>query len=263
MPGAITSKRMPEADPTRLVDKTFWEQEYYWADADLPCRPDPALPFDRALGAALLELAGVDGEQRVIEVGCAPAKWLVHVAEQTGARVEGIEYSAHGAELSAANLRMCGVDGAIHHADFFTHDASDYDLVLSLGFIEHFDELEEVFDRHVAFMAPGGRLLLGVPNFLGLNGFLQRHSDPAYLGLHNLRAMDPAVLRRLGERSGLRLLDQRYLGGPDAVIVKPGPWWVKGIVLAEGRLRRLALSERLSHRLFAPYLLTTYCKPRA
>lgn len=254
---------MPETDPTRLVDKAFWEQEYYWADAELPCRPDPDLPIDRALGAALLELAGVGPGDSVMEIGCAPAKWLVHLAEGTGARVEGIEYSEQGAQLSAANLRACGVEGRIHQADFFTHEASGYDLVLSLGFIEHFEELDEVFARHVAFVAPGGRLLLGVPNFLGLNGFLQRHSDPSYLALHNLRAMEPAELRRLGDRNGLRLVDQRYVGGCDAVIVKLGPRWVTGIVLAEGRLRRLRFAERISHRWFAPYLLTTYSKPRA
>jgi SAM-dependent methyltransferase len=199
----------------------------------------------------------------VLEIGCAPAKWLVHLAETAGPHVEGIEYSEPGAQLSTANLSACGIEGVIHHADFFTHEVSGYDLVLSLGFIEHFEELDEVFARHVAFVAPGGRLLLGVPNFLGLNGFLQRHSDPAYLALHNLRAMDPSELRRLGESNGLEILDQRYLGGTDAVIVKPGPWWVKGIVLAEGRLRRLRFAGRLNHRWFSPYLLTAYSKPRA
>jgi hypothetical protein len=103
---------------------------------------------------------------------------------------------------------------------------------------------------------------LGVPNFLGFNGLLQRRSDPSYLALHNLRAMEPANLRRLGERSGLRLLEQRHLGGADGVIVKPGPRWVTGIVLAEGRLLRLGLTARLNNRWFAPYLLTAYVKPR-
>jgi SAM-dependent methyltransferase len=254
---------MSDAEPTRLVDKAFWEEQYYWSDAELPCRPDPCLPFDRALGDALLETAGVGAGDSVIEIGCAPAKWLVHIAQRTGAHVEGLEYSERGARLSAANLKMCRVEGTIHQADFFTCEAGSYDLVLSLGFIEHFEELDEVFARHVAFLAPGGQLVLGVPNFLGLNGFLQRHSDPAYLSLHNLRAMDPPKLRRLGEQNGLRVVDQRYLGGPDAVIVKPGPWWVKGIVLAEGRLRRLRVTERMSYRWFAPYLLTTYAKPQA
>ncbi len=250
------------AQPTALADKRFWEREYYWAEAELPCRPDPGLPFDRALGSALSELAGVGAGDKVIEIGCAPAKWLVHLAETTGAHVEGIEYSERGAALSAANLSACGVQGRVHHADFFTHDAGEYDLVLSLGFIEHFEELDEVFARHVEFIRPGGRLLLGVPNFLGLNGFLQRHSDPSYLGLHNLRAMEPAELRRLGERSGLQLLDQRYLGGADAVIVKPGPRWVTGIILAEGRLLRLGVTTGANNRWFAPYLLTAYAKPR-
>lgn len=255
--------RIPESDPTRLVDKTFWEQEYYWARSELPCRPDPDLPFDRAMGAALLELACVGPGDSVVEIGCAPAKWLVHLAEGTGARVEGIEYSEQGAQLSAANLRACGVEGTIHQVDFFTAKPSGYDLVLSLGFIEHFEELEEVFARHVAFVAPGGRLLLGVPNFLGLNGFLQRHSDPSYLALHNLRAMDPAKLRQWGDQNGLRLVDQRYVGGCDPVIVKIGPRWVTAIVLAEARLRRLAFTERINHRWVSPYLLMTYVKPSA
>jgi SAM-dependent methyltransferase len=253
---------MQEAEPTTLADKSFWEHEYYWAEAELPCRPDAGLPFDRALGSALSELAGVGPGDSVIEIGCAPAKWLVHIAEITGARVEGIEYSERGAELSQANLRACGVDGQIHHADFFAQEAVEHDLVLSLGFIEHFEELDEVFARHVEFVRPGGRLLLGVPNFLGLNGFLQRHSDPSYLELHNLRAMEPAELRRLGEERGLQLLDQRYLGGADAVIVKPGTRWATGVVLAEGRLLRLGLTTGLSNRWFAPYLLTAYSKPR-
>ncbi len=260
---AEADSRASAADPTRLVEKTFWEQEYYWADAGLPCRPDSELPIDRAIGAALRELAGVGPGDSVMEIGCAPAKWLVHLAEATGARVEGIEYSEQGAQLSSANLRACGVAGTIHQADFFTYEPSGYDLVVSLGFIEHFEELEEVFARHVAFVAPGGRLLLGVPNFLGLNGVLQRHSDPSYLALHNLRAMDPAELRRLGERNGLGVFDQRYLGGVDAVVVKPGPRWVRAVMLAEGALRRLRFVERINHRWFAPYLLTTYSKPRA
>jgi SAM-dependent methyltransferase len=254
---------MTEPAPTGLVEKTFWEQEYYWTDVQLPCRPDLDLPIDQALGAALRELAGVGPGDSVMEIGCAPAKWLVHIAEGTGACVEGIEYSERGAALSSANLRACGVEGTIHHADFFTHEASKYDLVMSLGFIEHFEDLDEVFARHAAFVKPGARLILGVPNFLGFNGFLQRHSDPSYLALHNLRAMDPGELRRLGDQSGLQILDQRYLGGVDPVIVKPGPRWVNGIVLVESRLRRLPLAERISHRWFAPYLLTTYGKPSA
>jgi len=197
---------VPETHPTQLVEKTFWEQDYYWSEAELPCRPDSQLPFDRALGAALLELADVGPGDRVIEIGCAPAKWLVHLAERTGAHVEGIEYSERGAELSTANLRACGVEGTIYQADFFTHEVSGYDLVLSLGFIEHFEELDGVFARHAAFVAPGGRLLLGVPNFRGFNGFLQRHSDTSYLALHNLRAMDAAELRRLGAHHGCGFL---------------------------------------------------------
>jgi SAM-dependent methyltransferase len=252
---------MTDADLTKLVDKSFWEEEYYWADVRPPCRPDPDLPFDMALGAALARLAPVGPGDSVIEIGCAPAKWLAFYGERFGAHVEGIEYSAKGAELSQANLDACGVSGTIREEDFFNCDVTEHDLVVSLGFIEHFDELESVFARHLDFVKPGGRLLIGVPNFRGLNRVLQRWSDPSYLALHNLRAMDPALYREFGAAHGLDLLAQEYIGGTDPIIVKLGPPHVNAIILAEARLRRLSVGRRFNHAWFAPYLLTVLRKP--
>ncbi len=194
----------------------------------------------------------------VVEVGCAPAKWLGFYAERFGAYVEGIEYSEKGAKLSQDNLDMLGVQGRIVHDDFFTTDPQIYDLVVSLGFIEHFEDLDSAFARHLDFVAPEGRLLIGVPNFRGVNRLLQRWADPSYLALHNLRAMDPRLYVQFGARHGLELLAQRYIGGPDPIIVKLGRRWVTPLVLAEARLRRLDAVARFESGLTSPYLITVY-----
>ena len=81
--------------------------------------------------------------------------------------MEGIEYSEQGAELSRRNLDACGLAGNIRHADFFDCEPSRNDLVLSMGFIEHFDDLEGVFARHLDFLAPGGRLLVEISTSAG------------------------------------------------------------------------------------------------
>ena len=197
----------------------------------------------------------------VIEIGCAPAKWLVHLAERYGVRVAGIEYTEKGAAFSRANLEACGVEGTIHYADFFAFGAREHDLVVSLGFIEHFDELEDVFARHVAFVAPGGRLVLGVPNFRGLNRLLQRWSDPDYLALHNMRATAPELWRRLAREHGLTPIAVRHIGGPDPVIVRLHGGPARVVAMAEARFRRLRVAERLDHPWFSSYLFMVFGRP--
>jgi SAM-dependent methyltransferase len=247
--------------PKRLVEPRFWDDEYIWADARPPLRPDPELPFDRVLMRALAEWAQPRPGEHVLEIGCAPGKWLVHLAERHGARVEGIEYTAKGAAFTRANFAACDVDGVVHEADFFDFPPTERDLVLSLGFIEHFDDLPDVFARHVAFVRPGGRLVLGVPNFRGLNRLLQRRADPGYLALHNLEAMRPELWRRLATENGLAVETARHIGGPDPVIVRLRGAAVTAVALIEARFRRLAITERLDHPWFSPYLFMVFRRP--
>jgi SAM-dependent methyltransferase len=238
-----------------LADQRFWEEEYIWSDVEPPVRPDPELEFDRALMDAFVHHAPLSAGATVLEIGCAPAKWLVYLAERFGARVEGVEYSPKGAAISRENLAACGVDGEIHEADFFEFETDPVDMVVSLGFIEHFDDLQDVFDRHVRLVRPGGRLVVGVPNFTGWNGLLQRIGDSPYLALHNRRAMDPAMLRRLAAEQGLHEEFLGHLGGPDPVIVRSRRAPVTALVLAGRRVRRLRFTEGLNHRWFSSYLL--------
>lgn len=253
--------RMTDDSLTRLATPEFWDEEYFWAGTKPPLRPDPALPFDRTLMRAFETWAAPARGERVLELGCAPAPWLVWLAERFGAQVEGVEYAPKGAEFSRANLAASGVEGTIHEADVFAMEPLQRDMVVSLGFIEHFDDLDAVFARHLEFVAPGGRLVIGVPNFRGVNGWLQKRADPEYLGLHNLEAMRPQLYRRLAAQHGLEVIACEHIGGPDPVIVRAPRGLPKLLVLAEGRLRRLRAMERFDHRLWSSYLFTVLRRP--
>jgi SAM-dependent methyltransferase len=255
-----------EGAPTNIVEKSFWENDYYWADATLPCRADMEFAFDRSLARALAAHAPVDSGESVLEVGCAPAKWLIFYAERFGARIAGIEYSQKGARLSRENLAAAGVSGDIQQADFFEVEPHPHDLVLSIGFIEHFDDPREALGRHLDFIAPGGRLAVGVPNFRGLNGALQRLAEPGYLAIHNTTTMHRSFYRDFARLHSLELEHLGYLGGFDPVIVRlnRGPLLsprraIPGAVtLAESRFRRLGIAEKLEHPWLSNYLLAVY-----
>lgn len=210
------------AEHENLATKDFWSDTYLTA-YEVPSRPSAAIPFERCMIAELDSRAPVQRRARVVELGCAPGRWMVHYAERFDAEVEGVEYTEYGAEQTRANLEACGVDGTVHHADFWEFEPErPYDLVISQGFIEHFTDVEAAFARHLALLAPEGRLALQVPNYQGVNRVLQRWCDPDWLALHNMDAMGDGLYRRLAERHGMELEAVSYFGGfdPDLISVR-------------------------------------------
>jgi SAM-dependent methyltransferase len=255
--------------PVNIVDKSFWENGYYWAEVELPCRADMGFAFDRSLAGALAAHAPAVSGESVLEIGCAPAKWLIFYAERFGARVTGIEYSDKGAALSRRNLAAAGVSGEVELGDFFAVEPARHQLVVSIGFIEHFDEPEQVLARHLDFVEPGGRIAVGVPNFRGLNGAVQWLARPDYLAIHNRAAMRPKLFRDFARKQGLELEHLGYLGGFDPIIIglNRGPLLAPrraipgAITLLEGRFRRLGIADHLEHRWLSSYLLAVYRVP--
>jgi len=103
----------------------------------------------------------------------------------------------------------------MYRRDFFS-DLSDlprFDVVMSLGFIEHFDDLDDVFKRHVSLLRKGGILILQVPNFRGINRKVLAWLAPETQSRHNLEAMDLRNWRRLEGTHGLKPVFEGYIGG--------------------------------------------------
>ena len=76
-------------------------------------------------------------------------------------------------------------------------------VACSFGFIEHFWNLEEVIERHVKLVKPGGTLILAAPNFRGLQYAFDRLLDAANLRRHVIKAMDLRAWREILLRNGM------------------------------------------------------------
>jgi SAM-dependent methyltransferase len=135
----------------------------------------------------------------VLEVGCAPGKTLAWVARALGARVAGIDYSERGIGFAAELFAALGLQADLRCEDLSatSFPSSSFDLVYSVGLVEHFDQPGPVIESHVRLTRPGGRTLVIVPNYGGLYGRLQRYFYPENLAIHNLEIMAEAALRGL------------------------------------------------------------------
>ena len=102
-----------------------------------------------------------------------------------------------------------------NNTDFFNFSTDGkYDIVFSLGFIEHFNDTRDVILRHVDLLAPGGLLLIVLPNLLGLNGWIQRRFDKENYDAHNLKSMEIDQLKKIMATFSLKDLRVEYTRKP-------------------------------------------------
>ncbi|WP_151448096.1 class I SAM-dependent methyltransferase [Lacisediminimonas profundi] len=249
-----------------LTEVQFWED--YWAGCKLPSEVDQDFSFERCVASAIKEhLPPVTGD--VLEVGCAPGKWLAFMAKEFGLTPHGIEYSEAGSRATLKNFELLGLpSGQVQSGDFFKlQPGRQYDVVMSFGFIEHFSDVDSVVESHLQWLKPGGVLILGVPNFRGIYHPLQRVLDPGILDKHNLEIMRPEYFRHLAVRYNLTPDFIGYVGSfePSLPIAKPGSsrpaqLLVRAFLRVMRKVRNLHMLDTINHPTFSSYLLSIYRK---
>ncbi len=155
---------------------------------------------------------------KIIEIGCAPGKYLINFHKQFGYMPYGVEYSEEGCSITKNNFLKAGINPEnIIKADFFDdsfqlQNQKKYDLVFSRGFIEHFDDVDKVIDNHIKLLKDGGYLIVSIPNIRGINYSILKLSNRNSLITHNFSIMDKKVFRKLFENRDLNFIYCNYIG---------------------------------------------------
>jgi SAM-dependent methyltransferase len=203
--------------PNDLAGNDYWDE--LWALQKLPAevRKGRSPVIDKitdVLDAYLPRQAHLD----FLEIGGAPAQWLVYVARTRRYNFHLLDYSSVGLKLAARNLEMLNVEAAVHYGDMFddTLNIGSFDVVMSLGVIEHFGDLTQVVRAHAKFLRPGGTLILGVPNFSGVKRVVKRFLSPQDYARHNLASMKSRAWDAFEYDLALSRVYRGYVGGFEA-----------------------------------------------
>ena len=94
---------------------------------------------------------------RALEVGGTPGQYLAYMHRRFGYTVTCLDYSPEGCLKARENFHLLGIDGEVVVGDLFDRDLvlEPYDVVYSLGLVEHFSDLETVVRHHLRFLRPG------------------------------------------------------------------------------------------------------------
>lgn len=196
-----------------ILDNSFWDQ--HWDEIALPQTINYNLKLEKSL-AVIFKKCLPDGRNNntVFEIGCAPGKWLVFFAKEMNYNVTGIDFSQKGVKHTLANFQMNDVSGKVINGDINNFNSNrKYDIVFSLGFIEHFDNVDDIIKTHVDILEKDGWLILGIPNFKGVNYFIQKIIDKKVIADHNLSIMNISYLKNLGDKFNLNPVILKYVGG--------------------------------------------------
>jgi 2-polyprenyl-3-methyl-5-hydroxy-6-metoxy-1,4-benzoquinol methylase len=216
-----------------VVDKAgrqYWDR--VWQGEPLPPAVDPHdmslrnhierrfhQIFSRAFAGS--ETAG----QMLLEVGAARSRWLPYFAKEFGFDVTGLDYSAVGCEQGATIMRDAGINGRMVLGDLFAPPAEllhAFDVVVSFGLIEHFEDTASCVASLANFLRPGGLMITSVPNMIGSVGWLQKRLCRSIYDVHV--PLDRENLRAAHERSGLTVRSCDYFLGADLSVVNLSCW---------------------------------------
>lgn len=257
-------------DPVRLTDASAWDR--YWEHTALPVEVSrstgpgvqPILDsFDRFLASEV--------PLEVLDVGGAPGRYAAYLWRRFGHRVCVLDSSPRGIALTVRNFALLGIPGEVMFGDVLApkDPPRRFDVVYSLGLIEHFDDPEPIVAAHLEYLKPGGLLLLGCPNFGGLNLWLVRRLVPSVLSWHNTGAMNLRTWGEVARRLDLEPLFGAYLGGFQASAFRHAESTSVAIRLLRRALRSIArleatrpgIFQRLNSPLWSYYIVAVYRKP--
>ena len=199
-----------------LTDADHWDS--YWEHG-------PQLPFDvdhnihsstHAILRVMDRFIPTDSPRAILEIGGAPGGYTVHFRRRFGHRVCVLDNSPVGVEMTRRNFESLGIPGEVLQQDMFDDAAAkpQFDVVYSCGLIEHFADTSSAVAAHLAYLKPGGTLIIGCPNLLGaINRMLFKRLSPSVLNWHELAVMDVRRWPEFEQALGLRVRFRGYIAG--------------------------------------------------
>jgi SAM-dependent methyltransferase len=253
---------------TKLTGQNFWED--YWEE-------QPGKKGKKKTSLLIREILKTFDEQlpggkglSILEVGGASGEYLLYLTRRFGYKAYSLDYSRIGNEQTLATFSSAGLSVEVYERDLFA-DNSDlprFDIVFSLGFIEHFDDPGTVVARHLDLLKPGGILLLGVPNYAGIYQPVLRRLAPSIARTHNMEIMNLGTWKAFEDKLKLKTLFKGYIGGFEPLNMKKlevnTPWnkltynFIRGLmVMFSFRMRFL---RRFNSKSWSGYIMGIYRK---
>jgi SAM-dependent methyltransferase len=233
-----------------LTNRDFWKN--YWLHAKLEpvsARPfyEKWLHFFPKAPAKFIEIGGFPGNH---------AAYFKKYHRYEASLIDFLTVDTVVRKVEILNGLNVGDLRSIQGDVLKTPADQKYDVVFSAGFVEHFTDTEQIFQKHCEYLKEGGTLFISLPNFNGISGWVQKWFDPENYKAHSLESMNPQVFENLVQKYGLKPLFIGFEGTPHLWLDHPEKVFVGFRVLIRVVSSVLQRTRGwLIGRFFSPYLI--------
>jgi trans-aconitate methyltransferase len=201
--------------------------------------------------------------QRWIELGSSPG----HISCLLYRRIKflpfGIDYSPQAHLYSETMASYANITPTLFQTDIREFIAPEpFDVVMSYGLVEHFEDPEEVLDFHYKYCRKGGLIVVTIPHFRYLQFSYHYLFDRSDLSRHNVAMMNLETFKTFAKKQSLEVCFLGYVGrinfwnvdetGPRVLVILR-----KGLSIGFRLLTNNILSHILprNKKLYAPWIV--------
>jgi len=204
----------------------------------------------------------------ILEIGGAPGRFLGRFAIDYDLEAHAIDYSPVGCQQLRENFRELERPINVIERNVLEVDAAydeKFDVVFSLGLIEHFENVGEIIEKHLQYVKDDGVLILGVPNCRGIYHWFWKDLSPDLLSKHVLSTMKRSVWLEWQNQFGIKATNVSYVGGfhPRSLDKRelPGFHWKRLIAKGlRGTLGKINLLKNVNNSVTSGYLIGAFSK---
>jgi 2-polyprenyl-3-methyl-5-hydroxy-6-metoxy-1,4-benzoquinol methylase len=179
------------------------------------------------------------GGGRLLDVGCATGRFL-HQMKAVGWRVGGVEIDP----MAAAKAKTVTPDVFVGDPVDAWFATGSFDVVTSFHVVEHLPRPLAALERMLAWLAPGGLLIVEVPNAGGAGGRLFGRYWSGLDFPRHLVHFTPATMAAMVERAGGRVVAASHRTKP-RYLTRSLRHWLRDQPGARHRMALAALDSRL------------------
>jgi cyclopropane-fatty-acyl-phospholipid synthase len=199
----------------------------------------------------VIDLAGIEPEHHVLEIGCGWGSFALRAVERTGCRVTCLTLSRQQKEWCDAKIRAAGMEDRIEvHLRDYRREPGRYDRIVSIEMLEAVgrENLLTYFDSCERLLQPGGRIAIQVitiddelyEEYSRNADFIQRYIFPG--GHLPARA---ALRELIGDRTGLEWVRDDRIGAHYATTLAA---WRDRFLARARRIRDLGFGSEFLRR---------------
>lgn len=198
-------------------------------------------------------LRGLPRGLSVLDVGCGSGVHGAELKRIHGHRVVGVDLSAESIAKAKSRLAEAYVADVTKPETYPFATSQKFDVIVFSDILEHLYDPMDTLTRHFALLAPGGRILISLPNVAIWNVRLEillgrfEYQDTGTLDRTHIRFFTRKTFRRFTEQAGLEVSSRRITPG----VLRPFVPLIKKVYGSAGRVDGQADSSSIMES--APY----------